>query len=284
MAPTSNPQPRSEPHASLLAIPSFREVDAERFLTIPRIFRLVGSLLVHALAAIAFLILIPTLFFTGGNDNLASTQQPPPIRLVAPPDRDEARPKPDDLPPSLCHKCPLPPPPPPEKRSLFKAVAKTGAEVRLQFPNRDLNQYLPLILARYRPQGSRVGFGDGWVVKYLFDAPPDSTQLATPEEGIALDYFFWLSIEEPEQYRFISDIRTAHPDTRLMTPYALFPLSFQDVIEDLIRSHPGKCPARQVAIGNLEFDIQPGPGAKVLSVTCAADSSTRVALKKISSK
>lgn len=283
MAATSNPLSPPDADTPTGVGSLFVEVDGGRVFSVQWLLSLACGGLMHVVAVIA--LLIPGFFSMAQKDALMNLRQRPPVTLVAPPEHPKVVPKSDESTPSLCPKCPFTPPPPLKEKSSFKATANANAKVRLDFPRKDRNHYLPKILARYRQQGSRVGFGDG-VAKYLFEAPPSRTKLATPDEGVALDYFYWFTIIEPEKYSFISEIRNAQPDTRLLTPYALFPFSFQDAVERLIRSHPdNKCATTEIAIGSVEFDIQPGPGVKVLSITCEPDSSTGAAVReKISSK
>jgi hypothetical protein len=187
------------------------------------------------------------------------------VKLVAPAqDATTAR----DKPPGWCPGCLVLPP------ELTKGATEVGpaeTKIKVRFPYKDLKQYLPVVLARYGRQGARVGFGNHETVALVFE-PPLWDLVPTPSEGISLDRYYWMTIAEPEKYAFINDIWRAWPETRSLVPYALFPFSFQDAVESLIRSHPGnRCSPFEIAVGVIEFDPQSIAGARVLGVTCTLD-------------
>jgi hypothetical protein len=97
----------------------------------------------------------------------------------------------------------------------------------------DREQNLPKVLSR---QNGSLGFGQAEVVRRQFRGP-NWTPVSLPREGVALNGFYYLLIDESTGlYAFVEEMRLRDATLRLLQPYALFGFEFQAQVEEAIAS------------------------------------------------
>ncbi len=131
----------------------------------------------------------------------------------------------------------------------------------------DPHQELNSVLRRY---GGLLGFGDQEVAEYRFSPPAWKELLPREPVSISAEYYP-IHIRNPDLGSFVAAVRSSIPaGGKGLHVYALFPLSFQEIVEQQIYSFAkAVCRDTPAVAGKVAFAKDVPSGVKVLKVDCA---------------
>jgi hypothetical protein len=181
---------------------------------------------------------------------LLAPVQPPPMPSGAPPFVFRLAPRFVQLVEAKTEPAPVPP----SRPKLAVGPARTAdPSVTISWAL-DPQQALPAVLGRHL---GAVGFGTGTRITHMFRAP-DWAEVALPEEGVKLDRFYYLPIDETTgHYRMVDGLRGRNAEVRELKPYALLERSVAATFKEQVRrAAAGHCRPDDTVDARLRLNAQ----------------------------